>query len=128
MRPDAAVNAVDPIHEAFDAGEVPVPRGLVPFRSIPRMDCDQHKMSLRQMSGELLHRSARNGAVRVNISLRGTLAGEFLRLRSLGDRKAADEFIEQLLVSEDPDLVRFQDGAILVIGQGSERGHFSPDW
>ena len=72
--------------------------------------------------------SARKGAVTLSISLRGSLADEYLKLRSACDGESAEQFIEQLIVSEDPDLVRAQEPAALVIGRASELGQFPPDW
>lgn len=64
----------------------------------------------------------------MNFSLRGTLAQQLSELLREGDFERATGFLESLLVSEDPDLVREQSGVTLIIGRDSERGTFAPDW
>jgi hypothetical protein len=41
---------------------------------------------------------------------------------------AAHAFVCELLDSDHPDILQVVDGALLVIGLASERGHFLPDW
>jgi hypothetical protein len=62
------------------------------------------------------------------VSLRGTLAFNFMHTYRQAGVHAAHAFVCQLLDSENPDIVQVVDGALLVIGLASERGQFSPDW
>jgi hypothetical protein len=53
----------------------------------------------------------------LSVSLRGSLASTFMHA-----------FVCELLDSDHPDILQVVDGALLVIGLASERGHFLPDW
>jgi len=64
----------------------------------------------------------------LSVSLRGTLAGNFMQTYRHSGVHAAHAFIRQLLDSDHPDIVQMVDGGLLVIGLASERGHFLPDW
>ena len=64
----------------------------------------------------------------IAVSLRGTLASNFMHTYRQAGAHAAHAFVCQLLDSENPDIVQVVDGALLVVGLASERGHFLPDW
>ena len=65
--------------------------------------------------------------ISVSVSLRGSLAGEYVRLRETGNKASADVFVESLLLSDDPDVIRLPQDTAIVIGRHSERGQFFPD-
>ena len=66
----------------------------------------------------------------MNVSLRGLLAQELAdrAAASADSDKVIEEFIDGLMESDDPDLVKRFNGGILIIGRLSERGKFLPDW
>ena len=64
----------------------------------------------------------------LSVSLRGTLAANFMQTYRYAGAHAAHAFVRRLLDSENPDIVQVVDGALLVVGLASERGRFSPDW
>lgn len=68
--------------------------------------------------------------MKINVSLRGSLAGDcILDLMKPGvPRKNLDKYLASLVESDDPDLLKYSDNGITIIGKLSERGHFPPDW
>src|SRR5688572_9687559 len=56
------------------------------------------------------------------VSIRGSLAERYVRLHQSSDKQEALRYIECLLASTDPDLLRIHTEVGLVIGLASERG------
>lgn len=72
--------------------------------------------------------SRRNRSITLPISLRGSLAAEYARLRVVGNYDAAKTFLDELIISDNRDLIRVENHGTVVIGLASERGQFPPDW
>ena len=73
-------------------------------------------------------RGDRSRSRELSVSLRGTLAANFMHMYRAAGAHAAHDFVRHLLDSKNPDIVQVVDGALLVIGLASERGRFLPDW
>lgn len=72
--------------------------------------------------------SRRDHSVPLNVSLRGSLAGECYERHIADGPDTAADFVRSLLSARDPDLLRFVENNTLVIARVSERGLFFPDW
>ncbi len=72
--------------------------------------------------------SIKNTKYNLSVSLRGSLAGQYYELLSSRDKIACSDYVQELLFSEDPDLIKYQEEWVIVIGRNSERGRFFPDW
>lgn len=72
--------------------------------------------------------SIKNAKPNLLISLRGSLAGHYFTLTQEGAVDNANIFINELLTSNDCDLIRFKEGESIVIGLRSEVGKYFPDW
>jgi len=72
--------------------------------------------------------SMKNGALAV--SLRGSLASEFMQLSSKTDATphAMNVYLAALINSCSPDLLKSFDAGELIIGKKSEVGLFPPNW
>lgn len=62
------------------------------------------------------------------VSLRGSLAEQYLQLAKGQSKEKAEEFVSALLAALNPDVVRVNSPEGIVIGLQSERGKFFPDW
>lgn len=64
------------------------------------------------------------------ISLRGTLANDFLRLMLENECSPEDlnDYLYQLAEMDSPALLKVKKGRRLLIGKAEERGRFYPDW
>jgi len=64
------------------------------------------------------------------ISLRGTLAGEYIKTlaENGGAQISMDNYLSSLIMSNDPALLKLNENEITVIGKRSERGNYPPDW
>jgi hypothetical protein len=72
--------------------------------------------------------SIRDAEASLPVSLRGSLAGEYFQLVSKSDRKGCKAFLNELLLSDDIDLLKIKYTGCLVIGRKSEVGMYFPDW
>ncbi len=71
--------------------------------------------------------SNRYASVLLPISFRGSLAAKYYSLKILGGNDVTD-FIEKLLTTTNPEVIRYHDGKNIVIGLRSDKGRFFPDW
>jgi hypothetical protein len=65
-----------------------------------------------------------------NVSLRGTLAEDYIKeiIENEALQRGLDNYVFQLIESNDPTLLKFTENGITLIGKKSERGLYSPDW
>lgn len=64
----------------------------------------------------------------MQLSLRGSLAREYVALTTDASPDRLQDFIDELLESADAGLEKRLEGSLLIIGRVSERGFFPPDW
>ena len=64
----------------------------------------------------------------VPFSLRGSIASHYAELKLNGKDEEAENYVNELLKSGDPDVVVGVHEGQIVIGRFSERGFFFPDW
>ena len=62
------------------------------------------------------------------VSLRGSLAAEYLRLHNFFSQKLADEFMESILFKADPAIEKATQEGMIIVGRISEKGKYFPDW
>ena len=64
------------------------------------------------------------------VSLRGSLARDYLqKIAEYGlTQKNLDDYVFQLAMSKDPNLIKLNENGVTIIGKRSERGFFPPDW
>ena len=64
----------------------------------------------------------------MQLSLRGSLAQEFVSLARRQTAEIAEKYVDTLIESQDPDLDKRFEGGVLIIGRVKERGRYPPDW
>ena len=79
-------------------------------------------------SNQNLQISRRDKSQKVVVSLRGSLAEKFAGLQDEGLNELASILLQNCLHDKDPELVRFSEGKIIVVGKRSEIGECFPDW
>jgi len=62
------------------------------------------------------------------ISLRGRLASKYYQLLSDNAEGDAQSLIQNLLASDDPNILKCMDDNSIVIGLLADRGKYYPDW
>ena len=72
--------------------------------------------------------SRRDKSQKVVGSLRGSLAERFAGLQNQGLNELASKLLLNCLHDNDPELVRYSEGEIIVVGKKSEMGTCFPDW
>ena len=77
---------------------------------------------------ELEPMSMRDAKPTYSVSLRGSLADFYYELTVRKKDEDAKYFLEELLISDDEDIVKLREGEKIIIGRESERGMFFPDW
>ncbi len=64
----------------------------------------------------------------MQLSLRGSLAREYVALTTDASPDRLQDFVDELLDSSDQDLEKRIEGGTLIIGRTSEQGMYPPDW
>ena len=64
----------------------------------------------------------------MQLSLRGSLAKEYLAVANECSPDRIQIFVDELIGSSDDDLEKLIEGDMLIIGRSSERGMYPPEW
>ena len=62
-----------------------------------------------------------------NVSLRGSLAMDYLRLANSAPEELED-FVFKMATSNNPSIIKINSGGEILVGKAEDRGKYFPDW